>query len=261
MKFREAWLAMEAGRVAKSGPAEFWRLSGGTIEMSGDGRVWGGAPGLRREHLLGEWVVFTETARCGDPCYLEDCRGACDRTAGICKPGEVHIHGGKHFWAFDYLEANAPKQCGSVAPSCDWVCLEPHGHTGRHGRKKDNTTASWPNLQELNATIVEQSATIARLEARDANGATLAERHAATVDALQKANGTVAKLEADLRTLHGLHDYWHRAALKAAHEDNRCNSKQPGQEASYCVFALNHPGPYHGNPHALWPKAHGDPVR
>lgn len=105
MKFREAWEAMELGCVATSSPAEFWRLSGGTLEMSGDGRAWGGAPGLRREHLHGEWVVFTETARCGDPCYLDDCRGACDRTAGLCKPGEVHTHGGRHHWAFDYGKA------------------------------------------------------------------------------------------------------------------------------------------------------------
>jgi hypothetical protein len=55
-------------------------------------------------------------------------------------------------------------KCGSVAPSCDWVCEEPRNHSGRHGLKKDNMSASWPNLPELNQIIAKQAARIAELE-------------------------------------------------------------------------------------------------
>lgn len=167
-----------------------------------------------------------------------------------------HTHQNVTYWRQAGSQEEAIKLVAERAEQCGWRFPGPCSQNPEYWenravelrQERDQLKRDLEQIRDQKwAEAKEAKAEVRRLEARDAAGTTLADRHAATVDALQKANGTVAKLEAAVR--------------ESCSREVTCHSRNPEAGHLVCAFRQHHQGPYHGNPHALWPKAPGEAVR
>ncbi len=98
--------------------------------------------------------------------YIRSIRGIVNDESGSRWTGLAEV---QHLLASDWEvlpEEPAPAKpatCGGKAPTCDWVCDLPPRHKGRHGQAAGIETRSWPNIDEMMATIVELRAEVERL--------------------------------------------------------------------------------------------------